>query len=271
MMEPELPGQGTIKQNREQRVGVHLVAHDELIIELNGTISTDQTGRFPIMSQKGNQYMMVLYNYDSNAILAEGCKSRAATDLEATYDKLYNRLTKAGIVPVMQRIDNEVSKVLIESIEAKGLKYQLASPHDHRLNPAERAVQTWKNHFISNLHGYDRHFPAYKWCEIMHQCEMTLNMLRRSIGDKETYYLHALKYYIPKHARKIWDTHKLGIGIFTMQGFERRNKESKNIMRRFNIKKHNICSQILQRLWDYFSHNNDYKNNKGKRDCRKYR
>ena len=74
MMEPELPGQGALKQNRQQRVGVHLVAHDELIIELNGTISTNQTGRFPIMSQKGNQYMMVLYNYDSNAILAEGCK-----------------------------------------------------------------------------------------------------------------------------------------------------------------------------------------------------
>ena len=80
----------------------------------------------------------------------------------------------------MQRIDNEVSKILIESIESKGLKYQLASPHDHRLNPAERAVQTWKNHFISNLHGCDSEFPAYKWCEIMHQCEMTLNMLRRS-------------------------------------------------------------------------------------------
>ena len=124
--------------------------------------------------------MMVLYNYDSNAILAEGCTSRSATDLETSYDKLYNRLTKAGIVPVMQRIDNEVSKILVESIEAKGLRYQLASPHNHRLNPAERAVQTWKNHFISNLHGCDRQFPAYKWCEIMHQCEMTLNMLRRS-------------------------------------------------------------------------------------------
>ena len=52
MMEPELPGQGTLNHNREQRVGVHLVQHDRLIIELNGTISTDQTGRFPIMSQK---------------------------------------------------------------------------------------------------------------------------------------------------------------------------------------------------------------------------
>ena len=63
--------------------------------------------------------MMVLYNYDSNAILAEGCKSRTATDLTAAYDKLYNRLTKAGIVPVMQRIDNEVSKVLSNQSKQK--------------------------------------------------------------------------------------------------------------------------------------------------------
>ena len=52
MMEPELPGQGQLHHNRQQRVGVHLVANDELIIKLNGTISTDQTGRFPIVSQK---------------------------------------------------------------------------------------------------------------------------------------------------------------------------------------------------------------------------
>ena len=123
---------------------------------------------------------MVLYNYDSNAILAEGCKSRTGTELTATNNKLYQRLIKAGIVPVIQRIDNEVSKILIESIESKKLAYQLASPHDHRLNPAERAIQTWKNHFISNLHGCDCDFPAYKWCEIVHQCEITLNMFRRS-------------------------------------------------------------------------------------------
>ena len=102
MMEPELPGQGKLHHNRQQRVGVHLVANDELIIKLNGTISTDQTGRFPIVSQKGNSYTMVMYNYDSNAILAEGCKDRTAPELEVLYDKLYTRLTKAGMVPVMQ-------------------------------------------------------------------------------------------------------------------------------------------------------------------------
>ena len=79
----------------------------------------------------------------------------------------------------MQRINNEVSTILIESIKEKGLKYQLASPHDHQLNPVERAVQTWKNHFTSKLRVCDRDFLAYKWCEIMYQYKMTLNILRR--------------------------------------------------------------------------------------------
>ena len=52
-MELELPGQGKLHHSRQQRVGVYLVVNDELIIKLNGTISTDQIGRFPIVSQKG--------------------------------------------------------------------------------------------------------------------------------------------------------------------------------------------------------------------------
>ena len=78
-------------------------------------------------------------------------------------------MTKAGIVLVMKQIDNEVLSVLIESIEEKDLQYQLASQHDHQLNPAERAVKTWKNRFISNLHGCDRDFSVYKWCKMIHQ------------------------------------------------------------------------------------------------------
>ena len=180
IMQPELPGQGKINPDRKERVGVHIISNEDIIIELNGMIATDQTGRFPIVSDKGNQYIMVLYNYDSNAILATACKSRTGPDLVAAYDELHKRLIKAGIVPVIQRLDNEVSESLIEAIESKGLDYQLASPYDHRLNPAERQVQTFKNHLISNLHGCDTSFPAYKWCSIIRQCEMTLNMLRRS-------------------------------------------------------------------------------------------
>lgn len=90
-------------------------------------IATDQTGIFLIVSQQGNQYIMVLYNYDSNAILATGVKGRTEQELVDRYNILYERLIKAGVKLVIQRLHNEASKALINCIEVKGLKYQLAS------------------------------------------------------------------------------------------------------------------------------------------------
>jgi hypothetical protein len=175
-LEPELQGQFFIKKNRTKRAGVHLIGMEDL----NGMISTDQTGRFPVKSLKGKSYIMVLYNYDSNVILAETMKSRKAPDLVAAYNKLHQQLLDGGVKPVLQRLDNEISRVLIKAIKDKGIDYQLASPHDHQLNPAERAIQTFKNHLISILHGTDNKFPAWLWCQIIPQVIMTLNMLRCS-------------------------------------------------------------------------------------------
>jgi hypothetical protein len=44
-------------------------------------IYTDQTGSFPVVSSKVNRYIMVLYEYDGNAILAEPIKNRTAAEL----------------------------------------------------------------------------------------------------------------------------------------------------------------------------------------------
>jgi hypothetical protein len=148
--------------------------------ELNGMISTDQTGRFSVKSSKGKLYIMVLYNYDSNGILATTMKSRKAPDLVAAYNELHQQLLDGGIKPVLQRLDNEVSKVLIQAIKDKNIDFQLAGPNDHRLNPAERAIQPFMNYLIAILHGCDRKFPAWLWCQIIPQVVMTLNMLWRS-------------------------------------------------------------------------------------------
>ena len=86
-----------------------------------------------------------------------------------------------------------------------------------------------------------------------YECGSNSFLTTDEVGDNETYYLHALKFYIPYHATKTWDDHKCGIGVFTMQGFERRNKESKNILERFSNMKNQMLSQILKRLWDSFS------------------
>ena len=69
--------------------------------ELNGLIATDQTGRFPIKSQRGYEYIMILYNYDSNGILSTGAKGQTGPTLLTAYEILYNRLVAAGIKPVL--------------------------------------------------------------------------------------------------------------------------------------------------------------------------
>jgi hypothetical protein len=89
---------------------------------------------------------------------------------------MYEDLQKAGINPVLHQLDNETSEELIKEIENKGLKYQIASPGDHQLNHVERAIQTFKNHFIAILYGTDSGFPAKQWDRLIKQAVMTLNM-----------------------------------------------------------------------------------------------
>jgi hypothetical protein len=56
-----------------------------------GQIYTDQTGRFPVVSSKANKYIMVLYDYDSNAILAKPIKDRTAPELLKKKINLWNK------------------------------------------------------------------------------------------------------------------------------------------------------------------------------------
>jgi hypothetical protein len=157
--------------NREHYVGVTIIAFEEL----KGILATDLPGRFPTTSGQGNSYIMVMYDFDSNTINTVAIKNRKKKSLIKGYNDMYEDIRKAGINPVLHRLDNETSKDLIKEIENKGLKYQIASP-----NHAERASQTFKNHFIAILHGTDSGFPAKQWDWLIKQVVMTLNMCRPS-------------------------------------------------------------------------------------------
>jgi hypothetical protein len=50
----------------------------------------------------------------------------------------------------------------------------------HRRNAAERAIRTFKNHFIAGLCSVDKHFPLHLWDKLLPQAELTLNLLRGS-------------------------------------------------------------------------------------------
>jgi hypothetical protein len=50
----------------------------------------------------------------------------------------------------------------------------------HRRNAAKRGIHTIKNHLQAGLASTDEDFPLHLWCRLVHQAQLTLNLLRNS-------------------------------------------------------------------------------------------
>jgi hypothetical protein len=146
----------------------------------NGRMYSDQTGNFFQPSSRGNLLIMILYDYDSNAILAEPIKNRKAETILAAYRKMYTTLRNKGMKPKTQVLDNECSNLLKDYMTKNKIQYQLAPPGQHRTNAAERAIRTFKNHFIAGLCSTNERFPLHLWDRLIEQAVITLNLMRGS-------------------------------------------------------------------------------------------
>ena len=76
-------------------------------------------------------------------------KNRSDIEMLRAYDTIIALLSAKGLKPKLQRLDNEASKALQKYLTSHDIDYQLAPPHIHRRNAAERAICTFKNHFIA--------------------------------------------------------------------------------------------------------------------------
>lgn len=150
------------------------------VTDLINKVYTDQTGRFPVTSSRGNKYIMVAYEYDSNTIHAEALKSRTGNSIKQAYQIIRDLLVHRGLSPKIHILDNECSQILKEYMDDENETYQLVPPHLHRRNAAERAIQTFKNHFLAGLMSTNPKFPFYLWCRLLPQAVTTLNLLRQS-------------------------------------------------------------------------------------------
>ena len=139
---------------------------------------TDDTGRFQPRSRSGNQYVMVALHTQSNAILVQPFANKSDTHRIPAYQAIYNRLKAVNNAPMMHIMDNEASAALQHVITTNGCQLQLVPQHVHRRNAAERAIRTFKDHFLACLAGMDPTFPADCWDLLLPQVELTLNLLR---------------------------------------------------------------------------------------------
>ena len=62
-------------------------------------------------------------------------------------------------------------------------QFQLVPPHNHRTNLAERAIQTFKNHFKAGLSSLHPDFPIAEWDRLLPQAFLTLNLLRQATAN----------------------------------------------------------------------------------------
>ncbi len=88
------------------------------------------------------------------------------------------RLAAWGLSVDLQILDNKAILAYKEAITFKwNATFQLVPQDMHCCNWAERAICTFKDHFLAILAGVDSAFPPYLWDLLLLQAKLTLNLL----------------------------------------------------------------------------------------------
>ena len=199
--------------------------HIIMTVERTGRNFMDGTGKFPHTSLRGSQYMLIMYSHDTSYIHVEAIASRAASDITNAYKRGMEIFTAGNDKPSIERLDNECSDMFRLLCKTLHITIELAPPGMHRTNAAERAIRTWKNHFISVLCTTNKDFPLNLWDELIEQGEITLNLMRSCRSDPTISAYEALRgifdinktpmapagtrvvIHVKPLARASWDTH----------------------------------------------------------------
>jgi hypothetical protein len=124
---------------------------------------------------------MIAFHADGNLILQQAFKFKSDHHRIAAYNTIMMRLAARRLSVDIQILDNKASADYKEAITFKwNATFQLVPPDLHRCNRAERAIRTFKDHFLAFLAGVDSTFPPYLWDLLLPQAEFTLNLLRQA-------------------------------------------------------------------------------------------
>ncbi len=144
----------------------------------SGIVCHDLTGSFPFMSYNGSICFFILYHYESNAILGTPIAGLDNISIFEAYKKKFENLAAKGFKPKLNVMNNQATKHIKNFLTKNKCKVQLVEPHNHRVNAAERAIQTCKDAFIAALATTDSNFPLHLWDWLLLQVQDTLNMMR---------------------------------------------------------------------------------------------
>ena len=112
--------------------------------------------------------------------MANPLETRQALEINTNWFETHIQLRYNGFAPKLHVLDNECSFEMKKAFKKYDVVFQLVTPHVHCCNAAERAIQTWKNHFCTGLATCDPKTPLAEWDILMPQAEISLNLLHSS-------------------------------------------------------------------------------------------
>ena len=138
---------------------------------------SDLAGCYPIKSARGNQYILICYDYDSNTISAEALPTISYACINKGFQKLLDTITTDGHNTKHHIIDNEAFDILKKTLLKRKISNQLVLPYIHLRNATERSIQNFKYHFIAGLCSTDPRHLAQEGDCLLPQATTTLNIL----------------------------------------------------------------------------------------------
>jgi hypothetical protein len=144
------------------------------------------------MSLDGSDCFIVLYHSKLNCILPTPIAGLDDVSIFNTYKTQFEELASKGFTPKLNMMDNQATKYIKKFLTEHECKSQLNEPHNHWINAAEQAIQTFKDAFIVALATFDSEFPLQLWGRLTPQVRDTLNLMRASQINPEILAYEAL-------------------------------------------------------------------------------
>ncbi len=205
-----------------------------VIYELSKEVHTNQTGAFPVTSQRRYRYIMVRIHLDANYIFCKLMNNRKENKMIKAYECMMWRMKNSGLGLKKLQLDNECSEKFKMHIKNAGMTHELVPPDCHCCKIAKQAIQSLKNHFVSILSGVNDRFPLSLWCHLVRPAELTLNLLCQiNVTPKVSAFAHvhgqhnymtrpfaplgcAVMAHIKPKNQRTWDVHtEVGFNIGT--------------------------------------------------------
>ena len=141
-------------------------------------------------------------------------------------------------------------------------KEKLVSEQDPEWKPMCKALRLWAKCYeflvkakVEDDEDYEAQIKQYEKNMVeLYKCgsETFFKSVNGTPAMGETVYFHMLLCQVPKWARITYKRHGVGVGVFTLQGIERRNKKKKHQFTKHTNSKGNMCMQTLRKCTDEF-------------------